>query len=647
MAEPGTADHPPDTPKPARTATSARYPGPAGTAVLDRDGIVTAIDDAFRDWFGLPRATGLPFWSLLQERCPAWAHDIQRISRDTAPIATIELRAPAEQPAVRYTLETARTPNGERFVRLAASLSPDADPELPQSRAGAAARLTHSDAQIELLRDHWPGVIFSQDPDFAFRSVSGRIEELTGRTCAEWCADSAKIWDVIHESDLVDFRHHVDDAAATGQACAATFRVRNLRTGKVSHVREHRRPIIGPTGLLSGYVGVWLDVTRQTMAERMLSSAAWKETLAVLTMGLAHDFSNVMAGIHSLSESFANQVKPGHPFYEGLVLIQNSSMQASHLIHRIVNLHLGKPGQRNYHDLNQLMRDMFDLVRKVIPRRIEIDSECHSEALPVYVDAVEFRQVIINLALNAADAMPERGSLHLRTTRFRELPAGLVPHGATPRLPAACVIVEDSGCGIQPAHLGQIFDPFFTTKGGGKGSGLGLYNARLFAEKHNGAICVESQVGVGSRFFVCLPESDFSETETSVRAPDAKPAAVRKSLVLYGPASDMVGGTAETLRLEGFHVAVGQSLEQVADLLASPVSRYHGLLAMTDNMGPVLAAHVAGWRRTHPDLKLILWPIGRDAADLESGLLNVADLVITRDLSPAAALEKLHSTLKT
>jgi hypothetical protein len=361
-------------------------------------------------------------------------------------------------------------------------------------------------------------------------------------------------------------------------------------------------------------------------------------------MGLAHDFSNVMAGIHSLSESFLNQMEATHPFREGLSLIRKSSLQASQLVHRIVNLHLGKPGERNYHDLNQIVSELLELVRKVIPRRIEIAIELCSEPLPVYVDAFEFRQVIINLALNASDAMPERGRLVLRTTRVAELPADLPIQGTTPRLPGVRLTVQDSGCGIKPGHLRMIFDPFFTTKSGGKGSGLGLYNARLFTEKHQGAIWVESEEGRGASFHVCLPEADFSETERT----DPVPAdtSTRRALVLYGPACALFDETAEILRTEGYHVATAHTLERLDEFICAGDYHYDAVLVLTESSGVVLAPHVEAWRRSRPGLKVILRPIGRNADDLEKNLLQLADLVITPELSPRALLEKLRGTLK-
>ena len=295
-----------------------------------------------------------------------------------------------------------------------------------------------------------------------------------------------------------------------------------MQTGRIAYVLEHRQANVSRGGLLLGYEGVWLDVTRQTIAEKRLTSAAWKETLSVLTMGLAHDFGNVMAGIHALSESFLEQVGPGHEFNDGLTLIRTNAQQASHLVHRIINLHQGKTGDRNYYNLNEVATEVAELIRKVIPRRMQLALELATEALPVYLDAVELRQVVMNLVLNAVDAMPQNGRLVLRTAGFVELPTLVHCQGSPPRPPAASLTLQDTGCGIEPRHLASIFDPFFTTKPANKGSGLGLYNARLFAEKHRGAITVDSTEGVGSSFHIWLPQADFTEAEMEAKqsAPD-------------------------------------------------------------------------------------------------------------------------------
>jgi PAS domain S-box-containing protein len=659
MAETGKAEGyqqaglEPSDPLPAPAIVSHWLEG--ARAVLEPSGEIVEIDASFGLWLAVPgqELIGRPFWNMLVERCPLWAGAVAKIREDKQVLGRVDLSLPGERDAMPlwYRLETTRLPGGW-LVRLSSMLPPT--PAWTDTRGAATwggeparadlfVRLLRAETQLQRLGQYWPGVTFRQRPDFSFESVTGRLEELTGWTLDECYRQPGQFWSLVHDGDAEELRRKITLSVKERQPVSSEFRIRHRVSGRVSYILEHRQPVFSQTGLLLGYEGVWLDMTRQTLAEKLLTSAAWKETLAVLMMGLAHDFSNVMAGIHSLSESFLNQLEAGHPFREGMGLIKKSSLQASQLVHRIVNLHLGKPGERNYHDLNQIVGDLLELMRKVVPRRIEIVTELCAGTLPLYVDAFEFRQVIINLALNASDAMPERGRLLIRTERMHELPVEAAVQGNPPRFPGACITVRDNGCGIKPAHLQLIFDPFFTTKSGGKGSGLGLYNARLFAEKHQGVIWVDSIEGHGASFHVYLPEADFSETPVAV--PAAPEVSTRRSLMLYGPACALFDETAEVLRTEGYHVATAHTLERLDEFLSAGDYPYHGVLVLTETTGSVLAPHVAAWRRQHPGLRIILRPMGRNSDELEAGLLQLADLVITPELSHRALLDNLRATL--
>ncbi len=494
-----------------------------GQAILDSSGRITEINEAFSQWLDQEAGglAGRSLWSLLQEHCPEWRDRLNSFQAGHETFSEIDLKLPDDpaQPPQWFRLELARHVAG-CFVRFHSILPPL--PELEENswdqqlrnefaRREMFLRLLRAEAQLKSLTERWPGVIFSQRADFSFRFVSPQIEALTGVSVAEWQSKPHLFWHVIHEGDAEELRQQLKRTRQSGQTFTTTYRVRHAQTGRVAYVMEHRQPHVSRGGLLLGYEGVWLDVTRQTIAEKRLSSAAWKETLSVLTMGLAHDFGNVMAGIHALSETLVDQCGDNGEFNEGLGLIKKNARQASQLVHRIINLHQGRTGESNYHNLNEITTDLADLVRKIIPRRMELAVELAPEALPVYLDAVELRQVVINLVLNAIDAMSQTGRLTLRTSGLATLPQLENVQGSLPRLPAACLSVQDNGSGIKPRHLPGIFDAFFTTKPMNKGSGLGLYNARLFIEKHRGAITVDSKEGAGSTFHLWLPQADFTE----------------------------------------------------------------------------------------------------------------------------------------
>jgi signal transduction histidine kinase len=552
----------------------------------------------------------------------------------------------AGHPAQWYQLDMARGPECW-FARMNSALPPLTELEEASwdehlhntgARREMFMRLLRAEARLEGMTRRWPCVVVSQRPDFSVQFASPNIEELTGITPQAWSVRPQLFWKLVHEADAVELQRQFKRAAQTGQAVTNTYRIRHAVTGRVAYILEGRQPAMSRNGLLLGFEVVWLDVTRQTIAERRLSAAAWKETLAVLTLGMAHDFTNIIAGIHSLSEQFLEQAGEGHPFHEGLGLIEKNSLQAGQLVQRMVNLHLGQTGERNFHNLNDITTDLVELIRKTLPRRIQVDADLAPLPLPVHLDVVEFRQVAINLLLNAADAMPKGGLLTLSTSSHTTLPEVENLKGVAPRLPCVCLTIEDTGCGIKKRHLPSIFDPFFTTKS--KGSGLGLYNARLAVEKQRGAISVKSTEGVGSTFQIWLPEADMSDPQPELAA---WPAPTRRSLLLLGQTGEMLDKTAELLRSHNFHVVAADASESLRDFLQSSDYHFSGVLLFAQPNDPGLRSLLDEVRRQNKKVKVALILAGCNQDDLETQLLSKMDLVLASDLSETDFVGRINS----
>ncbi|MDB6129946.1 MAG: hypothetical protein JWM04_1053 [Verrucomicrobiales bacterium] len=627
----------------------------AGTAVVSMEGMVQDLNPSFASWLRLSENgwQKLPVENVLQcfgqEFISAW----KRWSSGTERFHNGQLKITGLDRVHFFQLELARA--GDLTVaRLQSQLPPlgeiqegnwaerlDSEP----ARREMFMRLVKAEEQLRKLVHRWPGVIFTQRPDFSFDFISSQVEPMLGLNRRDWQRNPNKFWQLVHEGDIAELEQQIRQCARTGKAMSLTYRLIHAQTGKVVYMLEHREPVVTSNGLLLGYEGIWLDVTRQNIAEKRLSSAAWKETLAVLTMGLAHDFSNVMAGIHSLSETFLYQIEKDHPFHEGLNLIRQNSMAASQLVHRIINLHLGKTGERNYHDLNVVVADLSDLIRKIIPRRIEVVTELSSEQLPLFMDLVEFNQVVINLCLNAADAMPQRGKLTLSTCVMPELPASETLQGQPPRPPVVCLSVKDTGCGIKPRHLKTIFEAFFTTKAMNKGSGLGLYNARLFVEKHSGAISVESREGAGTTFYLLLPQADFSEAERGMPY-EISPSQKRKTLLLVAHPGDLLEDTAEFFRSNGYHVVVAISAENASDVLASSEYQFSGIFMVYESESQAFLPLCMEAHNQKPPLKTMLHLVGNMTERLNAELHAQVDLLITPELSQQEILNKVSGLLE-
>jgi two-component system cell cycle sensor histidine kinase/response regulator CckA len=281
-----------------------------------------------------------------------------------------------------------------------------------------------------------------------------------------------------------------------------------------------RTPIITATQKLLGYDGVFVDITRQAIAEHRLSSSVWREGLATLTNGLVHDFSNLMSGIYSISELYHGMMEKDDPMAKGMGQIKKSAMQAQKLVRRIIDLHRDKAASRTIHDLRLLLKDQMDLVDIIIPRSAKIVTDFGTAPMPAFIEETGFRQVILNLVINARDAIERNGKIKITLKCVKKGQRIMIGARGEQRIAptqGAELTLIDNGKGIPSAIEEKLFDPFFTTKSSGSGSGFGLYNTKVFMEDHNGLIGFSSKVGKGTTFFLFLPWSQMKKIATPTK----------------------------------------------------------------------------------------------------------------------------------
>ncbi len=610
-------------------------------AVLNASGCIVRASRPFASWLGGIRdgLEGREFSVLLGTVNPEWARMYFAWDAGGTEFGELMLRAGPEATARGFRLSVSRLP-GNTFIHVSECLltsdSSDSGELLREAAAstdrehGLALRLLQTESQLEQLIRRWPGVIFNQRSDLGFNFVSPRLAELTGIPLDRWISEPGLFWKVVHSADVQDLEHQIR-RAASGESTVSSFRVRNISTGRVSYVFEHREPVRTTSGVLVGYEGVWVDISRQAIAEKRLMGAAWKETLATITMGLAHDFSNILAGIHSLADSIQLQLPPDDPRLQSISLVQRNALAASQLVRRIFQLHEGRIGERGYHDLNELGRDLVELTRRLIPHHIGVEVHYAPQPLPVFIDPVEFRQVALNLILNAVDSMPDSGTLRISTVKRDEavVPgAASFETGSIPRPPCVGFAIEDTGCGIPARHIAKIFDPFFTTKPANRGSGLGLYNARLFVEKHHGLISVDSVENTGTTFRVWLPEADFTESDRW-EEPESEQ---RSTLLLLGRPGAGLTSMAALLRRHGYSVAVETAEESALALIDSPDYEFGAIVLQLGADGSSGERLLQEIRKRRLPLKIILQVLAGNDDEIPAGLMSEASLVLPRDL---------------
>lgn len=622
----------------------------SGTAILDTDGVVVAVNDALAAWLGSPASglKGQALAKLMGHRHPEWEHLLDTFIKRSEGFDRLELLGNNGPGLERLSLELSAHGNS-RFLHFESVMPPVPELEelFPESCWGrlishrAFQRMLRSETQLDNLMNRWPGILFSQRPDFSFVFVSPKIEELTGIPPSEFRRQSKYFWDIVHEADAEALAARLRSEQESSNGVTSTYRVRHAHTGRVTYLWEHRRTIRTANGLILGFEGIWLDITRQTIAERRLLNMSWRENLGILTMGLAHDFCNIMTGIVGLSETFEANPAVDSTVRSGMGLIRETAMQASQLAHRIRQLHQGLPGEKSYHDLNEAVGGLLDLLQKVLPRRVRVVAELAPGQLPIYVDAVELQQVIVNLALNAADAMPERGQLTFRTGRHAQFASCQNLQGTHPRPPVISLAVQDTGTGIPARFLSSIFDPFFTTKPLGKGSGLGLYNTRLFVEKHGSAVSVETKEGSGSTFHLWFSEADFTEAQQA-QLP-ARP--TRHTLLVAGPADPRLDQMIALLRANGYYAVPASGEAAVLEALHAPHFQFTGLVVLGEPSHPDAIALCQRIRAHKLPLKTVLSLLSGNQDELEEGLLQSVDAVVPFDVAPQDFLNRLRTVL--
>jgi PAS domain S-box-containing protein len=261
-----------------------------------------------------------------------------------------------------------------------------------------------------------------------------------------------------------------------------------------------RDPQGAPTGVLS----VNSDVTERRSIQAQLLRTQRLESLGMLAGGIAHDLNNVLAPILMGVEGLSLQ-QEDEKSRSILSIIQTAAERGASIVRQILGFARGMEGERAEVQLKHLLREIEQIIRQTFPKSIEVRIRVPKDLPSIIADATQVHQVLMNLCVNARDAMPSGGTLTLaaETVRLDETYARM----NTKARPIEYVVleVEDTGTGIPPAIVGKIFDPFFTTKEPGKGTGLGLSVSHSIVENHGGFIKVYSEIGKGTSFRVYLP----------------------------------------------------------------------------------------------------------------------------------------------
>ena len=282
----------------------------------------------------------------------------------------------------------------------------------------------------------------------------------------------------------------------------------------------------GENGDVSGLVLHFIDATDQRSLELQFAQAQKMQAMGQLAGGVAHDFNNLLTAMIGFCDLLLQRHGAGDPSFADIMQIKQNANRAANLVRQLLAFSRRQPLQPRMLDATEALAELLHLLRRLLGEAIELRLFHGRDLGLIRVDPGQFDQVIINLAVNARDAMPGGGTLSIRTgTATFDTPTQCGPE-IIPDGDYVMIEVSDTGTGISKEDIGRIFEPFFSTKQGGAGTGLGLSTVYGIVRQTDGFIVVDSALGEGATFTIYLPRYEIDQTlETSGRIPPPLPGA--------------------------------------------------------------------------------------------------------------------------
>ena len=425
----------------------------------------------------------------------------------------LRLRELAEDTAAQAEEEAARAEEEAEHAAGEAARAGEALEELRKARN-----------ELEAILEGAPIAICSVDPGGLTRMWNRAAEQVFGWTAAEVIGHPLPNVPVAMASD----HQHVREGVLAGQTFTGHETRRVRKDGAELDVVLSTAPLQDHAGKVTGVIGMYQDVTARKQLEAQFRQAQKMEAVGRLAGGIAHDFNNMLTVIQTAAGSLLAGLPGGDPLRAEATEIEDAAARASRLTRQLLAFSRQQVLQPRVLDLNTVVTGVEPLVRRVLEEHISLVTRLANDLGRVKADPNQLDQVILNLVVNARDAMPEGGTLLIETVN-------VVLDESFPRIrdtvrpgPHVLLSVTDTGCGMDAATQARIFEPFFTTKPLGQGTGLGLATVYGVVKQSGGHIWVYSEPGNGTTFKLYFPLHVGAEdgpvrpnTHPAVREPQA------------------------------------------------------------------------------------------------------------------------------
>jgi PAS domain S-box-containing protein len=474
--------------------------------------------------------------------------------------------------------------------------------------------------------------------DDRFRVVrwSKQAERIFGWSAAEAAGKTIEELGLIHEDDLARVRATLDELTA-GVAFNTSANRNQTKDGRVVHVEWYNSTLVDADGRVTCVISLGHDITdtvreeeQRRKLEEQYRQSQKMEAVGRLAGGVAHDFNNLLTVINGCAELLADQSSLADSARELTGEIRRAGEQAASLTKQLLAFGRRQIVAPTVLDLNDVVRDVEKMLRRLIGEHIELGVTLDPRPARVKADPGNLVQVLLNLAVNARDAMPRGGTLGVRTAVTDS---------------AVVLTVADTGTGMDAATKARIFEPFFTTKRAGEGTGLGLATAHTIVQQAGGSIAVESEPGQGTTFRIVLPlcaDRLPGKVTGFMRRADVSP----REAVLLVEDEDLVRSLAKrVLEGKGYRVFTAQCGAEALDLFPTLPARVD--LVVTDVVMPGMGGRELAERlREHQPGLRVLFMSGYTADEiLRQGIEAEAVWFIQKPFAPDGLARKVREVL--
>ena len=532
-----------------------------------------------------------------------------------------------------------------RLTRLTSAVERELrDADERRRRRAAEAALRESEERFRELAANLDEVFWMSDPRTSrILYVSPAYEKIWGRTCQSLYEQPLSFVEGIHPEDRAGMLAALERQAAHG-ACQQEYRV--VRPdGSVRWIWHRSFPVRDKAGELVRVVGIAQDISERKGLEEQLRQAQKMEAVGQLAGGVAHDFNNLLTIITGHSQLLLQDFDSSSPVRSKIGLIRATADRAAALTRQLLAFSRKQILEPTVLDLTAVVTGLTSMLQRLIGEDIEFAIVPGMGAGRVLADQGQLEQVLMNLVVNARDAMPHGGRLTIQTARVEIDRAFTALHPEVVPGVYAMLAVSDTGRGMNPEVQARIFEPFFTTKEVGKGSGLGLSTVYGIVRQHEGCITVESELGRGSTFRVYLSRvADEAEASVPVATPTKTPRGVETLLVVEDEA-EVRALVRDALAMTGYKVleaADGRAALRIAEEEAGDIH-----LLVTDVVMPGLnGAQVADRiKASHPETRVLYMSGYTDDRIGHHGVLTPGTILLSKPFTPDALARKVREAL--